>query len=130
MPESIGELSAVELSAAIRNKKISAREALADHLERIAAVNPVVNAVVTLDAESAQALAHRADQMTATGAELPPLHGVPMTHKDTNNTAGMRTTQGSLALRDFVPDADDLIIARLKAAGVVSTGKSNVPEFG
>ncbi|WP_026542184.1 amidase family protein [Paenarthrobacter nicotinovorans] len=130
MPESIGELSAVELSAAIRNKKISAREALADHLERIAAVNPVVNAVVTLDAESAQALAHRADQMTARGAELPPLHGVPMTHKDTNNTAGMRTTQGSLALHDFVPDADDLIIARLKAAGVVSTGKSNVPEFG
>ncbi|WP_458107417.1 amidase family protein [Arthrobacter sp. R3-55] len=130
MPETIGELSAVELSAAIRAKKISAREALAEHLERIAEVNPVINAVVTLDAEGAQALAHRADQLTASGAQLPPLHGVPMTHKDTNNTAGMRTTQGSLALRDFVPDADDLIIARLKAAGVVSTGKSNVPEFG
>ncbi|WP_311214981.1 MULTISPECIES: amidase [unclassified Arthrobacter] len=130
MPDTIGELSAVELSAAIREKKISAREALADHLERIADVNPVINAVVTLDAEGAQALAHRADQMTASGADLPPLHGVPMTHKDTNNTAGMRTTQGSLALRDFVPDTDDLIIARLKAAGVVSTGKSNVPEFG
>jgi amidase len=53
-----------------------------------------------------------------------------MTHKDTNNTAGMRTTQGSLALRDFIPDADDLIVARLKAAGVVTTGKTNVPEFG
>ncbi|MGF6834486.1 amidase [Paenarthrobacter sp. TE4293] len=130
MPDTIGELSAVELSAAIREKRISAREALADHLERIAEVNPVINAVVTLDAEGARKVAHQADQLTASGADLPPLHGVPMTHKDTNNTAGMRTTQGSLALRDFVPDADDLIIARLKAAGVVSTGKSNVPEFG
>ena len=130
MPDTLGELSAVELSAAIRDKKVSAREALADHLERISEVNPAINAVVTLDPEGAQALALRADQLTASGAALPPLHGLPMTHKDTNNTAGMRTTQGSLALRDFVPAADDLIIARLKAAGVVSTGKSNVPEFG
>ena len=130
MSDTIGELSAVELAAAIRDKKVSAREALAAHLERIAQVNPVINAVVTLDPEGAQNLAHRADQRTASGAELPPLHGLPMTHKDTNNTAGMRTTQGSLAFRDFIPDADDLIVARLKAAGVVSTGKSNVPEFG
>ncbi|MBT2522578.1 amidase [Arthrobacter sp. ISL-28] len=130
MPGTIGELSAVELTAAIRTKTISAREALADHLDRIAEVNPVINAVVTLDVEGAQALAARADQVTASGTELPPLHGLPMTHKDTNNTAGMLTTQGSLALRDFVPEADDLIVARLKAAGVITTGKSNVPEFG
>src|SRR5690349_13922724 len=130
MSDTIGELSAVELSAAIRGKKISAREALADHLDRIAEVNPAINAVVTLDADGAQALAHRADQLTASGADLPPLHGLPMTHKDTNNTAGMRTTQGSVVLKDFVPAKDDLIIARLKAAGVVSTGKTNVPEFG
>ncbi|NUS37150.1 MAG: amidase [Pseudarthrobacter sp.] len=130
MPGTIGDLSAVELTAAIRNRTVSAREALAEHLERIAAANPAINAVVTLDPEGAQALAMAADQLTASGAELPPLHGLPMTHKDTNNTAGMRTTQGSLALRDFVPGADDLIVARLKAAGVVSTGKSNVPEFG
>ncbi|MFJ4228489.1 amidase family protein [Paenarthrobacter nicotinovorans] len=130
MSSTIGELSAVELTAAIRSKEISAREALDDHLQRISDLNPVINAVVTLDAEGARALALNADQRTASGAELPPLHGLPMTHKDTNNTAGMRTTQGSLALRDFVPDADDLIIARLKSAGVVSTGKSNVPEFG
>ncbi|MGX5714642.1 amidase family protein [Arthrobacter sp. MAHUQ-56] len=130
MPGTIGDLSAVELTAAIRNRTVSAREALADHLDRIAAVNPVINAVVTLDTEGAEARALAADQLTASGAELPPLHGLPMTHKDTNNTAGMRTTQGSLTLQDFVPDADDLIVARLKAAGVVSTGKSNVPEFG
>ena len=126
----IGDLSAVELTAAIRTKRISAREALEDHLARIAAVNPVINAVVTLDAEGAQRRALHADELTASGAELPLLHGLPMTHKDTNNTAGMRTTQGSPALRDFVPAADDLIVARLKAAGVVTTGKSNVPEFG
>ncbi|WP_426006052.1 amidase [Paenarthrobacter sp. NyZ202] len=130
MPDTIGGLSAVELTAAIRAKRISAREALAAHLDRVAEVNPVINAVVTLDPEGAQALAHHADQLTASGADLPPLHGLPMTHKDTNNTAGMRTTQGSLALRDFVPGTDDLIIARLKSAGVVTTGKSNVPEFG
>jgi len=130
MPGTIGDLSAVELTAAIRKRTISAREALADHLDRIAAVNPVINAVVTLDPDGAQVLAHSADQVTASGAELPPLHGLPMTHKDTNNTAGMRTTQGSLALRDFIPDADDLIVGRLKAGGVISTGKSNVPEFG
>lgn len=130
MSDTIGEMSAVGLTAAIRGREVSAREALAAHLERIAEVNPVINAIVTLDAERARQLAARADQLTASGADLPPLHGLPMTHKDTNNTAGMRTTQGSLALRDSVPDADDLIIARLKAAGVVSTGKSNVPEFG
>lgn len=130
MSDTIGNLSAVELTAAIRNRELSAREALAAHLERIAEVNPVLNAVVTLDAEGAEKLAAQADEVTASGAELPPLHGLPMTHKDTNNTAGMRTTQGSLVLKDFVPDADDLIVARLKAAGVVSTGKSNVPEFG
>ncbi|MGO4235466.1 amidase [Pseudarthrobacter sp. YAF2] len=130
MSGTISELSAVELTAAIRNRTISAREALVEHLDRIAAVNPVINAVVTLDPEGAHACAAAADKLTASGAELPPLHGLPMTHKDTNNTAGMRTTQGSLVLRDFVPEADDLIVARLKAAGVVTTGKSNVPEFG
>src|SRR4029453_3298434 len=106
MSDTIGELSAVELPAAIREKKVSARQALAAHLERIAQVNPVIIAVVTLDPAGARNLAHRADQRTASGAELPPLHGLPMTLKATTSTAGMRTTQGSLALRDFIPDAD------------------------
>lgn len=130
MSDAISELSAVELTAAIRNREISAREALDCHLERIAEVNPRLNAVVTLDAGGAAKLAARADELTASGADLPPLHGLPLTHKDTNNTAGMRTTQGSVVLKDFVPAKDDLIVARLKAAGVVSTGKTNVPEFG
>jgi amidase len=130
MPSTIGDLSAVELTSAIRTREISAREALADHLRRIGETNPLLNAVVTLDQEGAYKLAARADELTAAGGPLPPLHGLPMTHKDTNNTAGMRTTQGSVVLRDFVPKEDALIVARLKSAGVVSTGKSNVPEFG
>ena len=130
--EAIQAMSAVELTGAIRARTVSAREALDAHLEQISAVNSQINAVVTLDPEGAYALATAADERTAgtsTGDGLPPLHGLPMTHKDTHNTRGMRTTQGSVLFRDFVPDADDLIIARLKAAGVVTTGKSNVPEF-
>lgn len=129
--EAIQAMSAVELTGAIRAKQLSAREALDAQLEQISAVNPQINAVVTLDPEGAHALATAADQRTAAAAgdSLPPLHGLPMTHKDTHNTRGMRTTQGSVLFRDSVPDADDLIIARLKAAGAVTTGKSNVPEF-
>ncbi|UPO78724.1 amidase [Arthrobacter sp. Helios] len=126
-------MSAAALSSALRSRAISAREALAAHLAQIEAVNPQINAVITLDPEGALALAAAADQRAAAagrqGEELPLLHGLPMTHKDTHNTKGLRTTQGSVLFQDFVPDADDLIIARLKAAGVVTTGKSNVPEF-
>lgn len=122
-------LSAKELATAIRTRKISAREALDVHYARIDAVNPAINAVVTQCRERAYEQAARADELTASGAELPPLHGVPMTHKDSHNTAGIRTTQGSPVFRDAVPDFDDLIIERFRAAGVISTGKSNVPEF-
>ena len=131
----IQAMSAVGLAAALRTRAVSAREALAAHLEQIEAVNPPINAVVTLDPEAAHAVAAAADQRAAAAGRLvhqpplPPLHGLPMTHKDTHSTKGLRTTQGSDLFRDFVPDADDLIIARLKAAGVVTTGKTNVPEF-
>ncbi|WP_312856680.1 amidase [Arthrobacter mobilis] len=123
-------LSAAETVAGIRRKEFSAREAVDAHLARIEEVNPVINAVVTLDPDGARAAATAADELTMSGAELPPLHGLPMTHKDTHSTRGMRTTQGSLVLKDAVPEEDDLIIARLRAAGVVATGKTNVPEFG
>ncbi|TYC98847.1 amidase [Arthrobacter echini] len=123
------ELSAVGITGAIRRREISAREALDAHFERIDAVNGRINAVVTEDREGATALAAAADALTASSAPLPPLHGLPMTHKDTHNTKGLRTTQGSVVFKDFVPTVDDLIIARLKDAGVVTTGKTNVPEF-
>jgi amidase len=123
------EMSAVELTGAIRRREVSAREALEAHFDRIDAVNGPINAVITEDRQGATALAEAADELLMSGADVPPLHGLPMTHKDTHNTKGLRTTQGSSIFRDFVPTFDDLIIRRLKSAGVVTTGKTNVPEF-
>ncbi|WP_436326334.1 amidase [Brevibacterium sp. FAM 27836] len=118
-----------ELAARIAAKEISAREALEAHLERIDAVNPILNAVVTRDDEAALIQAEAADAAAARGESLGALHGVPMTHKDTHDTAGMRTTWGSPLMADRVPESDSLIIARLKRAGITTTGKTNVPEF-
>lgn len=129
MSEELRWLSTRELAARIAAKEISAREALRDHLDRIDEVNPEINAVVTRDDEAAYARATAADEALARGESLGPLHGVPMTHKDTHDTAGMRTTWGSPLMADRVPETDSLIIARLKAAGITTTGKTNVPEF-
>src|SRR5699024_3624771 len=104
-------------------------EVVEDHLARIEQVDPTINAVVTVVAEEALAAADRADELAASGAELPALHGVPMTHKDTLATRGIRTTLGSPVLADQVPDRTDLVIQRLWDAGVICTGKNNVPEF-
>lgn len=123
------QMSATSLVRAIRRRDLSAREAVQSQLDRIAAVNPVINAVVTLAPEEALDRADAADRLTLSGADLPPLHGLPMTHKDTHDVAGMRSTQGSPLFADHVPDDDAPIIARLRAAGVISMGKSNVPEF-
>ncbi len=131
MTQQYEQLTAGELAAAIRRKEISAREALDAHYARIDAVNPALNAVVTQVRDRASEQASRADERTASvpAEELPPLHGLPMTHKDTHNTKGIRTTQGSSVFADFVPDFDDLIVERFAAAGAISTGKNNVPEF-
>ncbi len=125
----IQQMSATSLVRAIRRRDVSAREAVESQLERIAEVNPAINAVVTLAPEEALASADAADRLTLSGADLPPLHGLPMTHKDTHDVAGMRSTQGSPLFSDHVPDVDAPIVARLRSAGVISTGKSNVPEF-
>ncbi|MCT1560964.1 amidase family protein, partial [Brevibacterium casei] len=122
-------LSTRELAARIAAKEISAREALTDQLRRIDEVNPAINAVVTRDDDRAMAEAAAADEALAAGEEVGVLHGVPMTHKDTHDTAGMRTTWGSPIMADRVPEADSLIIARLRRAGVITSGKTNVPEF-
>lgn len=122
-------LSTRELAARIVAKEISAREALSDQLRRIDEVNPAINAVVTRDDDRAMAEAAAADEALAAGEEVGALHGVPMTHKDTHDTAGMRTTWGSPIMAERVPEADSLIIARLRRAGVITTGKTNVPEF-
>lgn len=122
-------MSLREQVRALVAKELSATEALDIHIKRIEHVNPSVNAIVTLDPETAYAQATRIDQARAQNTDLPPLAGVPMTHKDTHESAGMRTTWGSPIFRDHVSTRDDLIIERLHRAGVVTTGKSNVPEF-
>lgn len=115
--------------ALLRSRQVSARELLAAHLARIEAVNPAINAIVTLTPESAYARAHELDQLAAHGQFAGPLHGLPMAHKDNHLTAGIRTTFGSRLRADLIPDTDDLVIERLRAAGVVTIGKTNIPEF-
>src|SRR5438067_2955363 len=122
--------SAVEMAALIRAKKLSAREALAEHLKQIDRVNPQVNAIVTLAAEKATAAAARADEAQARGETLGPLHGLPVAHKDLINTAGIRTTFGSPIYKDNVPTEDNLLVTRMRQAGAIIIGKTNTPEFG
>src|SRR5689334_19719136 len=123
-------MSAVEMARLIRAKKLSAREALAEHLKQIERVNPKVNAIVTLVPDLAAKAAAAADEKQARGEKLGPLHGLPAAHKDLRETRGIRTTFGSPLYRDYVPAQNDLIIDRLQAAGVITLGKTNTPEFG
>ena len=120
---------ATELAALVRTREISARELLDAHLDRIERLDPGINAIVTLDAEGARAAADAADASLAAGRLLGPLHGLPVAHKDTHATGGMRTTWGSPLHADTVPARDELVVARLKAAGAIRVGKTNVPEF-
>lgn len=121
--------SARVMAKAVADKEISARELLELHLDRIAEVNPDVNAIVSLDEERARAGAAEADEQTASGQPLGPLHGLPHAFKDTHEVAGWRTTFGSPLRADYVPKRDELIVERIRAAGVVTIGKTNVPEW-
>jgi amidase len=121
--------SAREMAAAVRAKEISARELLELHLDRIERVNPVVNAVVSLDADRAREGAAAADEALARGDEVGPLHGLPHAFKDTHEVAGWRTTYGSPLRKDHVPKRDELVVDRIRRAGVVVVGKTNVPEW-
>jgi amidase len=124
------DLSAIELVARMRRKDVSAREVMTAHLARIERVNPKVNAVVTLVAERAMADAARADERLARGEAAGILHGLPVAHKDLLDTAGIRTTRGSPFYRDNVPASDAVIVTRMRAAGAITCGKTNTPEFG
>ncbi|PMP87415.1 MAG: amidase [Chloroflexus aggregans] len=121
---------ATVIARLIRQRAVSASEVLAAHLSRIEAINPRVNAIVTLDVEGAQRRANAIDAALARGEDPGPLAGLPVAHKDLAETKGLRTTYGSPIFADFVPDFDALIVARLKAAGAVTIGKTNTPEFG
>ena len=123
-------LPATELAARIRRKDVSAREVLSAHLAQIERWNPRVNAIVTLVADRAMADAAKADEALARGDKVGVLHGLPIAHKDLVETAGIRTTRGSPFYRDNIPTSDAAIIKTLRAAGVVTIGKTNTPEFG
>jgi amidase len=120
-------LSASELAQAVASRSVSSRELLDHYLDRIAA-SPL-NAVVTLDVERARLAASAADEDLARGVSHGPLHGLPITVKDSISTAGLRTTGGSLDLAGHVPTADAPAVARLRAAGAIVVGKTNLPTW-
>ena len=129
-PTDLCDLTACELAAHLREGRVSAREVMRAHLARIDQVNPTVNAIVTLLPESALKAADAADAARARGDDIGPLHGLPIAHKDLFVTAGIRTTFGSLAFKDHVPDETALIVERERRAGAITIGKTNTPELG
>ena len=123
------ESTAREMAAAVRQRRISARELLELHLQRIAERNGDLTAIVALDVDRARSGAAAADQHLASGAPVGALHGLPFAFKDSHAVAGWRTTFGSPLFADFVPEQDDLIVERVRRAGVTVIGKTNVPEL-
>jgi amidase len=123
-------LTATDLAERIRRREVSAVEVMQAHLAQIERVNPQVNAIVTLHPERSLERARAADARQARGEPLHLLHGLPTAHKDLVPTRGVRTTWGSPIYRDFVPEEDALIVQRQAAAGAISVGKTNTPEFG
>ncbi|MDE2574786.1 MAG: amidase [Rhodospirillales bacterium] len=124
------DLTAIEARARIGRKQLSPVELLESCLARIAAVDPAVNAMVARDDEAARAAARRAEAAVMAGEDLPPLHGLPVGIKDLEATSGLRTTWGSPLFADHVPDQDDQVVANIRAAGGIITGKTNTPEWG
>src|SRR5438309_7770971 len=120
---------AVDLLKLYRARRVSPLEVLQVVLARIDAVNPDVNAIVTLVREAALRDARRATATLRRGARLPPLFGVPVGIKDVTVTKGIRTTHGSKLFESHVPDEDALVVERLRAAGAIVIGKTNTPEF-
>src|SRR6201996_2651512 len=129
MDNDITMKSATELATAIRSKQLSSKSVVDAHLDQIAKVNPKLNAVVQLTADSARKQAEEADAALARGEIKGPLHGVPMTIKDTMETAGVICTGGTKGRANYVPKADATAVARLRAAGAIFLGKTNVPEL-
>jgi amidase len=118
--------SATEAARTLRRKELSSRELTGMLLARIEAVNPALNAVVELGQTAALREAAAADEATARGDDTGPLHGVPMTIKDAFNVAGLPTTWGNPAFKEYVADSDATVARRLKQAGAIVVGKTNV----
>lgn len=121
--------SATAIAKAIRTQKVTSEEITKLFLERIDLVNPKINAVVHLDRDKVLAAARKADQSLAKGEELGVLHGVPMTIKDSFDTAGLLSTAGTPGRASFIPDTDAAVVHRLKKAGAILIGKTNTSEL-
>src|SRR5262249_42171410 len=120
-----------ELAGLIHAREISARDVMRAYLGQIARVNPKINAMVAkLDDDQCLALANAADESTAKGEPLGPFHGLPWAFKDLEAAVGFPFTQGSPIFRDFMPTEDTVLVERLRRAGAIAIGKTNVPEFG
>jgi amidase len=124
-------MDAVALSNAIHTRQVSCVEVMTAYLDHIDRLNPKVNAIVALqDRAGLLTQAMERDAQLARGESLGPLHGFPHAAKDLQAVKGMRSTQGSPILKDFIPAADSLMVERLRTAGVIFIGKTNTPEFG
>src|SRR5215510_13269372 len=121
--------SAKQLAAAIRRKHIGCLELLDLYLERVAKYNPALNAIIVTDVDGARTRARAADRALARGQAWGPLHGVPMTIKESYDVSGMPTTWGIPALKGHRATRNALVVDRLLGAGVVLFGKTNVPIF-
>ena len=126
---SLTRRSARELARLIRARDVSPIEVLDAHLAVIEAINPKLNAIVTLAAGQARDAARRAETAVANGEPLGALHGLPVAIKDVTPTAGIRTTFASPLFKDHVPTEDAEVVRRLKAAGAIVLAKTNTPEF-
>ena len=121
--------SAIAIAEQIRRREISSREATDYFLARVAALDKRINSVVTIDMERARKEADEADAALKRGEMRGPLHGVPMTVKDSFQTKGMRTTSGAPELANFIPEEDAWPVARLREAGAIIFGKTNLPIY-
>jgi amidase len=128
--DSLARQSARQLARLIRTREVSPVEVLDAHVKVIEALNPRLNAFVTLAVEAARDAALGAEAAVLKGEALGTLHGLPTGIKDNALTAGMRTTFGSLLYKDHVPTEDAEVVRRLKTAGAIVLGKTNLPEFG
>jgi amidase len=122
-------MSATELAEAIRSGQVSSREVVEAHLRRIEQVNPAVNAVPVVLGDRALEAANEADRAAAGGGDLPPLHGVPFTVKGNIDLAGTPTTHGITALAAAYPAIDAPAVERMRAAGAIPIGHTNLPDF-
>ncbi len=130
MSDELWRKSAVELAIDIRQRRVSSREVIEAHLSRIAEVNPQVNAIVRVLGDQARSAADLADAAVSRGDVLGALHGVPITVKENIDMIGLPTTQGIPALAEAVPQLDAPVVERMRAAGAIPIGRTNLPDLG